>query len=128
VNVLVVDSSATTRRLVANAVRAHGPAAITERDSAAGCGEPESPLALLVVEWPESDDAALDLIRRVRAGADGGSARIVVVTTHDRRADVERALELKVDEYLLKPLSSESLVRRVAALLESGEAGEQRAA
>ncbi|MDF5757023.1 response regulator transcription factor [Spongiactinospora sp. TRM90649] len=72
-------------------------------------------LVLLDLNLPSGD--GFELCRIVRAGEQGQSVRIIMVTARDRLDDRVRGLDEGADDYLVKPFAFPELLARVRALL-----------
>lgn len=114
---LVVDRSATTRRIALRALRAAGiPEALecaSLEDAATALAEP---LDLAIVEWV--DDDALRVLSEL-AAREGEKPRIIVMSERDRREDVERVTALGIMGYVLKPVEARVLVGRIVAAIQA---------
>ncbi len=74
-------------------------------------------LVILDVMLPEGEDAGFDFARSLVDGPYDGA--ILCVTARDSAEDRLRALDLGVDDYLLKPFSLRDLLSRVRSLTSS---------
>jgi DNA-binding NarL/FixJ family response regulator len=122
VRALVADRSATTRRVVIRALRVVGVHDVLEfadlhGATAALAGDPD----IVVIDWSATDDAALQLITDLRARESGAHAKVIVLSERDRRSDLERAIALGIQGYVLKPLETQLLVEQLAAAMQTGE-------
>ena len=125
---LVADRSATTRRVVIRALRVVGVQDVLEFPDAhtatpALAGAPD----LVVLEWSTSDDDALQLIGELRARDGGAQARVILLSERDRRPDLDRAIALDIQGYLLKPFEPRSLIELLAAAMQPGVSGAEAA-
>ena len=125
---LVADRSATTRRVVIRALRVVGVQDVLEFPDVHGAapalaGAPD----LVVIEWSATDDDALQLVTELRAREGGALARVILMSERDRRADLERAIALDIQGYLLKPFESRALIEQLAAALQPGESSAEAA-
>jgi DNA-binding NarL/FixJ family response regulator len=122
VRALVADRSATTRRVVIRALRVVGIQDVLEfADLQHAKPALEADPDIIIVEWSAANDEALQLVTDVRAKETGSNARVIVMTERDRRDDLERALALGIQGYLLKPFETHVLVEQLAAAMATGE-------
>jgi len=119
--VLVVNGQAFQRRLVGETLRTLGSVEITYAETceqcilALGYAQPN----LLIVDWRLADGDGLDLIARIRSGEAGEDfRRIAVITTAEKMSarDLERARNIGVDELVIRPFSTATMVERVLAV------------
>jgi two-component system chemotaxis response regulator CheY len=75
---------------------------------------PVPDLALIDWNMPELD--GLELIRVLRSDPRYESMAIVMVTSETEPAQIQRALSMGADEYIMKPLSPEVLMERLVQL------------
>jgi CheY-like chemotaxis protein len=123
--VMVVDDHASTRRLVADVLRAGGVNRVVTADGAAQAlsllrsVRPQ----VLITDWrmPGTDGEAL--IRTIRQAAVVDDPRIpdprlsIIMLTGDRaRKDVERIRSAGADAYLIKPFTPARVLERVATV------------
>ena len=125
---LVADRSATTRRVVIRALRVVGVQDVLEfadllHAKAALEGDPD----LVIVEWTASGDEALQFVGDLRATETGANTRVIVMTERDRREDLERAMALGIQGYLLKPFETHVLVEQLAAGMAPAEGSAEAA-
>ena len=119
--VLVADHRVFQRRLVAEALRGWGRVDVGYAETAEQCllaltyFQPD----VLVVDWDLDGGHGLQLVRRLRMGEAGDPYRklaVIVVTTQHTTGDVERARNAGADEFVLRPFSTFTLVKRVQEL------------
>jgi CheY-like chemotaxis protein len=119
--VLVADHRVFQRRLVAEALRGWGRVDVGYAETAEQCllaltyFQPD----VLVIDWDLDGGHGLQLVRRLRMGEAGDPYRklaVIVVTTQHTAGDVERARNAGADEFVLRPFSTFTLVKRVQEL------------
>ena len=118
---LIVDDSAFQRRLIAETLRAHGASHVDQAEGAAGCVEwlGFSPPDVLITDWDLEDGDGLDIVRRLRSGEFGPHLKrlpVIMVASRNKAGDIERARNGGIDEFLLRPFSTASLMARVDAV------------
>lgn len=124
--VLVVDDNATNRRLVREMLGAVGCEVTEASDAFAGierlrqAARDGQPYRLLITDllMPERD--GFELASLVRQDPALAGVRVMLLTSAGRRGDGQRARELGVDAYLLKPISRVELLEATRATLSGG--------
>jgi len=131
-NVLIVDDEYYTRKVIRTLLTSVGISNI--HDAADGMSGLEAirtfapDVVLLDWEMPGMDGA--EFTRRVRSpdGVVRCNVPIIMLTGHDERSRVLEAMRLGVHEFLLKPVSSSTLLARIAFVLSKPHAAERRGA
>jgi two-component system OmpR family response regulator len=77
-------------------------------------------LVILDIGLPQMD--GFEVLRRLRAGANGGPMPVLVLTARDAVDDRVRGLDLGADDYMVKPFAMPELTARVRALLRRSQA------
>ncbi|MBX3479622.1 MAG: response regulator [Caulobacter sp.] len=124
--VLVVDDHASTRRLVADVLRAGGVDRVVTAESGDEALEMMARVrpGALITDWlmPGMDGA--ELVRTIRQAAVNGDRRIpdprlpiIMLTSERRRADVERSRASGVNAFLVKPFTPAMVLQRVALVV-----------
>jgi two-component system chemotaxis response regulator CheY len=126
---LVVDESATMRRIFRNALQARGCDEILEAaDGRQALERAEGPLDLLITDWDLPGMTGLELIKQLRADPGTGSIPVLMVTARSAREDVQAAAQAGVNRYLLKPFVPEALRLKLEELLQPAAAEPDAAA
>ena len=130
--VVAEDSAATRRQLQATLERCgHEVTAVADGQEALDAFARVRP-ALMVLDWQMPVLDGLEVARRIRAGAQGETTFILMITSRDADDDLVIALDAGVDDYVMKPLTAEQLrarlviaerrIEQVAARREAEEA------
>lgn len=119
---LVVDDSATMRRIVVNALRGIG---ITDIAEAADGREALTRLAeaaadLIITDWNMPVMGGLELVHALRATPATARTPILMVTTRGAKEDIVQAIEAGVSNYLLKPFTPQALKEKIDQILSTG--------
>jgi len=117
--VLVVDHRPFQRRLIAEALRALGRVEIGYSENVEQCLLALSYFVPDVIVFDDEVDrgAGLELAQRLRAGEAGEELRrlpLVLVTGFNTAAHVQRARNMGVDEVVLRPFSTATLIGKIA--------------
>jgi two-component system chemotaxis response regulator CheY len=125
-NVLVVEDSSSMRSFVRSILE--GGLAGMEPGlevSEASCGFdamrllPRGRFDLIVTDINMADINGLELIRFIRASEQYKATPIVIISTQNTKADVDRGIALGANAYLAKPFTPEQLRDTVGKLLGS---------
>lgn len=108
--VLLVEDDATVAQVMVGLLRNQGHAVVHVGHALAALAEVDSgDIDTLLVDLDLPDLNGFELIRMLRARADGQSWHIVVVTARSNRDDERRAREAGADDFLRKPVSGKQL-------------------
>lgn len=118
---LVVDDSATMRRIVVNSLRNIGFGDIVE----AGDGQEaltrvgEGGIQLVVTDWNMPVMGGLELVQALRADPATQGLPILMVTTRGAQEDIVQAVQAGVSNYLLKPFTPQALKEKIDLVISS---------
>jgi two-component system chemotaxis response regulator CheY len=121
---LVVDHSATMRRVLGNALRGLGCEVIEESDGKAALDRCDRDTTAVLTAWNMPGMTGIELVRQLRSNPDTAAVRVLMVTTRNLRQDVLEAIQIGVNGYLLKPFNHETLRTKLDELLRA-DGGEQ---
>lgn len=116
---LVVDDSATMRRIVVNSLQRVGFTDVAEAADGAEALEKLSGIDFLITDWNMPKVSGAELTRAVRARDDCRSLPIIMVTARSVRDDILTAMEAGVDSYVVKPFTPQVLREKIDAVLAS---------
>lgn len=120
---LVVDDSATMRRIVVNSLQRVGFNDITEAgDGREALDRFDASVGFVITDWNMPNLSGVDLARELRARPDGKNVPILMVTTRSVREDILAAIEAGVNNYIVKPFTPQVLKEKIDQLLGAGAA------
>lgn len=117
--ILIADGSAFQRRLTTETLRAAGRVHIDYAENGDQClmalsyCQPD----VLICDWDLDEGAGLTLVKRIRAGEGGQAFRklsIIMVAAANSARDIERARNTGIDEFVLRPFSTQTMLKRIA--------------
>ena len=121
---LVVDDSATMRRIVVNSLQRVGFNDVIEAgDGKEALGKFDASVGIVITDWNMPNVSGIDLARALRARPDGKSVPILMVTTRSVKEDIIAAVQAGVNNYIVKPFTPEVLKEKIDQLLAAGTAG-----
>lgn len=121
VNVLIIDHSIYARSLLKSAMYSFGTRNVFEAGdvSTARAAMVDNRIDMVLVDYDIGPGGGLDFTRWIRRGGEVGNDEIPILMTSDM-AEMERVTAARntgVNEFLVKPLSADSLFRRVRNVL-----------
>ncbi|MBX7231825.1 MAG: response regulator [Bdellovibrionales bacterium] len=114
--VLIVDDMMTMRKLVKKTLNTMGFSVIEEAaDGVLGWAKlNENPdVGLIISDWNMPNCTGLDLLKRVRADSKFKDLPFILLTAEGEVHQVKEAMAAKVDSYVLKPFTFESLKEKL---------------
>ncbi|MFF2073591.1 response regulator transcription factor [Kitasatospora sp. NPDC058162] len=122
--ILVVDDDPTVAEVVAGYLTRAGHHVDRAADGPQGLALARSARPdLLVLDLMLPGMDGLEILRRLRADADGAELPVVLLTAKGDETDRILGLELGADDYVTKPFSPRELVLRVQSVLRRSRAG-----
>lgn len=114
---LVVDDSATMRRIVVNSLQRVGFTDVVEASDGAEALEKLSGIDFLITDWNMPKISGAELTRAVRGRDDTRALPVIMVTARSVRDDILTAMEAGVDSYVVKPFTPQVLREKIDAVL-----------
>ncbi len=122
---LVVDESATTRRIVRNVlVDLRADEVIEKADGREALAQVDGAIDLVVTGRVLPGFDGIELTRRLREKPETAEVPVLMIALRGTHKDVTLAREAGVTSYLIKPLTSDNLRSRIEALMMRGEGEE----
>ena len=124
---LVVDDSATMRRIIKNQLKVLGFDQVVEaEDAQAALATLEADfIDFLITDWAMPRMSGLSLVQKIRATRAGAKLPILMVSAIGREEEVRLAAETGVDAYIVKPFEHTTLREKIAQIL--GQQGRVKA-
>jgi two-component system, chemotaxis family, chemotaxis protein CheY len=117
---LVVDDSATMRRIIVNSLQRIGYNDCVEAgDGFEAIDKYNRTIGFVITDWNMPHMTGLDLARALRQREDGRHVPILMVTTRSVRDDIVAAVEAGVTNYIVKPFTPQVLKEKIDAALSS---------
>ncbi|HBH04927.1 MAG: hypothetical protein A2W08_00395 [Candidatus Rokubacteria bacterium RBG_16_73_20] len=118
-SVLVVDDSATMRRIIRNHLRALGLTSVIE---VAGADEAltrvrAGGVELVIADWAMPGMSGVDLVRAMRAEPASAAVPVLMITGMGQEEDIRAAADAGVDGYIVKPFDLPTLQARLQQML-----------
>jgi two-component system, chemotaxis family, chemotaxis protein CheY len=115
---LVVDDSATMRRIVVNSLQRIGFSETVE----AGDGQEaltrfDASVGFVITDWNMPNMSGIEFARALRARPAGAGVPIMMVTTRSVREDILAAVEAGVNNYIVKPFTPQVLKDKIEQVL-----------
>ncbi len=119
---LVVDDSATMRRIVVNSLRRIGyDESIEACDGAEALANFDSSVDFVITDWNMPTMSGLEFVRALRQRDDGENTPILMVTTRSVREDIVQAAQAGVNNYVVKPFTPQILREKIDQAIGAGE-------
>lgn len=114
---LVVDDSATMRRIVLNSLKSIGVTDVVEAaDGRQGLGACDATVDLVITDWNMPTMGGLEFVKALRADPNTARVPILMVTTRSVQEDILQAVEAGVSGYLLKPFTPLALKEKISQI------------
>jgi two-component system chemotaxis response regulator CheY len=121
--ILVVDDSATMRRILVNSLQRIGYSECVEAsDGREAVDKFDSSIQFVITDWNMPNMSGLDLARALRAHPDGKSVPILMVTTRSVKEDIIAAIQAGVNNYIVKPFTPQVLKEKIDSVLSGAAA------
>jgi two-component system chemotaxis response regulator CheY len=116
--ILVVDDSATMRRIVLRGLSDMGYTEFVEAENgqAAMTAVEKGGIGLIITDWNMPVMSGLEFVTELRAN--NHDMPVLMVTTNASNQDVFQALKAGVNNYVVKPFTPDTLKEKVLAVLE----------
>lgn len=115
---LVVDDSATMRRIVVNALKSIGYDNVVEAgDGSDALTKCDATIELVITDWNMPVMGGLEFVKGLRANPQHVKTPILMVTTRSVKEDIMQAVEAGVSSYILKPFTPQVLKEKIDQVL-----------
>jgi two-component system chemotaxis response regulator CheY len=118
---LVIDDSATMRRIVVNSLQRIGFTDVVEAgDGVEALKAFDASVGFVITDWNMPNMSGIDFVRALRARPDGASVPVLMVTTRSVKEDIVAAIEAGVSNYIVKPFTPQVLKEKIDQLSGAG--------
>ncbi len=119
--ILVVDDSATMRRIVLNALKEGGYNDVIEASDGKDALEKlmTDKIDFIITDWNMPNMSGLEFTRAVRSETDIQHIPILMITTRGVKQDIVEALQARVNNYIIKPFTPELLKDKIEQILRN---------
>jgi two-component system, chemotaxis family, chemotaxis protein CheY len=115
---LVIDDSATMRRILVNSLQRIGYTDCVEAgDGREALDKFDPSIGFVITDWNMPNMSGLELARALRAHPEGKAVPILMVTTRSVREDIIAAIEAGVNNYIVKPFTPQVLKEKIDSVL-----------
>ena len=115
---LVVDDSATMRRIVINSLQRIGFSDTVEAgDGQEALAKFDSSIKFVITDWNMPNMSGTEFTKVLRSRDDGRHVPILMVTARSVKEDILTAMEAGVNNYIVKPFTPQVLKEKIDALL-----------
>ncbi len=115
---LVVDDSATMRRIVVNSLQRIGFTDTVEAgDGQEALAKFDSSVKFVITDWNMPNMSGTEFTKVLRSRPDGAHVPVLMVTARSVKEDILTAMEAGVNNYIVKPFTPAVLKEKIDALL-----------
>ena len=115
---LVVDDSATMRRIVINSLQRIGfTDTIEAGDGQEALAKFDASVNFVITDWNMPNMSGTEFTKALRSRTDGASVPVLMVTARSVKEDILIALQAGVNNYVVKPFTPQVLKEKIDALL-----------
>ncbi len=120
---LVVDDSATMRRIVINSLQRIGfNDTIEAADGQEALAKFDSSVKFVITDWNMPNMSGTEFTKVLRSREDGRHVPVLMVTARSVKEDILTAMEAGVNNYIVKPFTPAVLKEKIDALLPAAAA------
>lgn len=118
--ILVVDDQPTIRAIVKSQLRHMGYQQISEASDGASAFEilKKSRISLVISDWNMPQMNGYELLKAVRGDKDLTGTPFIMVSGDARPNDIHMAVQLKVDQFILKPFTMKVLEEKICQVVQ----------
>lgn len=120
--ILIVDDSATMRRIIRNNLKAMGYDTVAEAENgqAALAKITADGVEFVIADWAMPIMNGLELVRAIRSNPKHSHLPVLMITAVDQQEDIVQAIQANVSGYIVKPFDPETLKAKIQQILKDG--------
>jgi len=115
--VLVVDDSATMRRIIENNLKSAGYEDVIQASNGLEALSSMAGVELVLTDWNMPVMDGLSLVKEIRSNPAFSSVPIVMITTEGAKEEVIEALKQGVNDYIVKPFTKVTLMEKIEKVI-----------
>ena len=116
--ILVVDDSATMRRILVNSLQRIGYGECVEAsDGREAVEKLDASVQFIITDWNMPNMSGLELTRVLRAHPEWKAIPILMVSTRSVKEDIMTAIQAGVNNYIVKPFTPQVLKEKIDAVM-----------
>ena len=120
---LVVDDSATMRRILVNSLQRIGFGDCVEaEDGLQGLEKFDDGISFVITDWNMPTMSGIEFARALRAHHRGKTVPILMITSRGVREDIVIAMDAGVNSYIVKPFTPQVLKEKIDQMLSDAAA------
>ncbi len=118
--ILIVDDFSTMRRIIKNILRQFGYVNILEADDGATALEvlKAEKINFIISDWNMPQVSGIELLKTVRGSEEWREMPFLMVTAEGQKEHVLEAVKYKVNNYIIKPFTAETLIEKINNIFE----------
>ncbi len=119
-NILIVDDFSTMRRIVKNILKQLGYVNIFEADDGTTALDvlKQEKIDLVISDWNMPQMSGIELLKAVRTSAEWKELPFLMVTAEGQKENVIEAVKNRVNNYIVKPFTPETLMEKISKIFE----------
>lgn len=121
--ILIVDDQDAILKTLEAILKTAGYDVIKASDGYIAIERIQMPLDLVITDVKMPGVSGYDLVRAIRMGENTKHLPVIMLTSRNYKRDVERAIHLKADDYIIKPMDPEVVLAKVASALKDNQKG-----
>ncbi len=122
IKVLVVDDSATMRRIVINSLKKIGYNNFVEAADGKAAWDiiqSQKDIDFVITDWNMPNMTGLELTKTIRSSSEFADLPILMVTTRGVKQDIVDALQARVNNYVKKPFTPQILKQKIDQIFDN---------
>ena len=120
--ILIIEDSNTLRYIMVKLLKELGYkdiAAVESAEAAMPLLQSEESYDVLLLDWKLPQMSGLDLLKQIRSAPQLAAMQVIMVTTVHERKNILQAVQAGIQGYIIKPLDSKVLGKKLKEVEES---------
>lgn len=118
-HILIVDDSATMRRIIRNNLKAMGFDAVVEAENgqSALAKIASEKVELVITDWSMPVMTGLELVQAIRSNPAHAHLPVLMLTAVGQKEDIVQAIRAGINGYIVKPFEPDTLKAKIQQIL-----------